>query len=288
MSRAFVSRRPIHFQMANMMTEFVSPDKTDSIYTALLDNLDEAVFVTDNDGILLFVSPNASRILGTPDIEPGGQIARLLGSAAQLEVSADLQDMQGTVFDSEGSTRYLRVRIKPIAIGAGTRLYLCRCAQEAGLTDFPLRETEARYRAVIRAIPDLILRIRSDNYVVEYIPANGSDMTLLPQPLHLTELVSEQAAVSLMRATAEALRSGHTQVCEYDERIADGVTLTEEARLVVDGPDTVLAIVRDVTERKMILAALETREHTASEFQYYLKQLHEAHVELAEVGLNDF
>lgn len=271
------------------MTEFVSSDNLDLTYFSLLEHLDEAAIITDDAGCILYAAPNASRVLGKPNIVPGTQIARLLGNAAQLEVSGETHDLQCTVVDSAGSTRYLLVRVKRVAIGNGTRLYLCRCAKEAGVTDFALRESEARFRAVISAIPDLILRIRSDNYVLEYIPANGSDMAPLPEPIHLSELVAPAAAESLIRAAAAALNSGHMQICEYDEQVADGVTLTEEARVIVDSPDTVLAIVRDVTERKLILAALETRERTASQFQYFLKQLHEAHVELTRIeDMKDF
>jgi protein-histidine pros-kinase len=274
--------------MASMMTEFVTPDKIDSGYLSLLEHMDEAALITDDIGRVLFVSPNASRILGRPDVKPGNQIARLLGNAAQLDVRGEIHDLQCTVVDSSGSIRYLIVRVKQVAVGEGTRLYLCRCARESGITDHALRESEARFRAVISAIPDLILRIRFDYYIVEYIPANSSDMAPLPEPIHLNELVSAAAAQSLMRATAEALLSGRMQICEYDEMVAEGVILTEEARVIVDGPDTVLAIVRDVTERKIILAVLEERERTAREFQNHLKQLHEAHVELAETDLQDF
>jgi PAS domain S-box-containing protein len=259
-----------------------------NIDVALLDHLDEAAFVTDDGGRILYASPNASRILGRPEIKPGGQIARLLGNASQLHANSKPHDLQCKVIASDGSIRYLMVRVKPVAIGAGTHLYLCRCAREAGVTDHALRESEARFRAIISAVPDLILRIRADHYVMEYIPANSSDMAPLPEPIHLSELVPGQAAQSLMQATTEALNSGRMQICEYDEQVADGVVLTEEARVVVDGPDTVLAIVRDVTERRVILAALEMRERTAREFQHYLKELHEAHVELAQTDLKDF
>jgi PAS domain S-box-containing protein len=279
----------IDHQMASKMTEYVPSDNIDSTYLALLEQLDEAAIITDDAGRVLYAAPNVGRVLGKTNIKPGIQITRLLGNAAQLDTSGEMRDLQCTVIDSSGSTRYLLVRVKRVNIGDGTRLYLCRCASEAGLTDFALRESEGRLRAVISAIPDLILRIRSDNYVVEYIPANGSDMALLPEPIHLSELVSPEAAESLIRATAEALHTGRMKICEYDEPVAEGVVLTEEARVVVDGPDTVLAIVRDVTERKLILAALETRERTASQFQYYLKQLHEAHVELAQIeDMKDF
>ena len=274
--------------MARVMTETVLLNNIDAMYLALLENLDEAAFITDDDGRVLFVSPNANRILGRQSIEPGGQITRLLGNAPQLKANSEPHDLQCKVVASDGSIRYLMVRVKPVAIGAGTRLYLCRCAREAGVTDHALHESEARFRAIISVIPDLILRIRFDHYVMEYIPANGSDMALLPEPIHLSALVSAEAAQSLMRATTEALNTGRMQICEYDEQVAEGVILTEEARVVVDSPDTVLAIVRDVTERKIILAALEMRERTAREFQHYLKELHEAHVELAQTDLKDF
>jgi PAS domain S-box-containing protein len=125
------------------MTEPIPPDNIDKSWLALLEHLDEAAFVTNEAGVVQYISPNASRILGRSDFQPGDSITQILGSKVQLETPGDMHDLRCAIVDSSGGTRYLLVRVKQAVIGAGTCLYLCRCAREGGMSDYELWEKEA-------------------------------------------------------------------------------------------------------------------------------------------------
>ena len=67
------------------------------------------------------------------------------------------------------------------------------------------------------------------------------------RPMH--EVLPDDMVAERMHYIQLALQTGEPQVYEYRFSTADGWRY-EEARIVTSGPDQVLAIVRDITERK--------------------------------------
>lgn len=122
-----------------------------------------------------------------------------------------------------------------------------------------LRQSEARHRALLEAVPDAILRIDSNGtYLDIKEPTNFKSI----QPT--AELVGKQQRDTLPLAVAQqvvyyndkALATGEIQSFEYALPI-DGKTYIRESRVVPVGHDEVIVIVRDVTQRKQAEA-----EHT--------------------------
>ena len=113
-----------------------------------------------------------------------------------------------------------------------------------------LRESEARNRAFIRAIPDLVFVNARDG---EYLAVHAPDPALLAAPpdaiLHrkLHELLPADLADRCLAAIGSALDSRTLQKVTYELPL-DGETRRFEARIAPCTPDTVLTIVRDVTE----------------------------------------
>ncbi|WP_306422208.1 PAS domain S-box protein [Nostoc sp. CHAB 5715] len=73
---------------------------------------------------------------------------------------------------------------------------------------------------------------------------------------HVHELLPNDVAAISLEAIAKTLDSGTLQTCEYQLPTPLGVK-DYEARLVVSGQDEVVAIVRDITERKQAEVALQ-------------------------------
>ncbi|MBN3923025.1 PAS domain S-box protein [Nostoc sp. NMS4] len=121
-----------------------------------------------------------------------------------------------------------------------------------------LQESEARYKAILDAIPDLMFRISRDG---EYLDLKSEDanITLSREEIlgkNLQELLPSDVAAISQVAIAKTLDSGILQTCEYQLPTYLGIR-DYEARLVVSGEDEVLAIVRDITDRKQGEVALQ-------------------------------
>lgn len=126
-----------------------------------------------------------------------------------------------------------------------------------------LRDSAAENRALISAIPDLIFTNRRDG---TFLSAHAIDPTQLPVPPDtlpnhsVGELFPEPIARQFEHAFAQALTSGTTQIVDYSLATPDSHR-DFEARVVRRDEDTLITIVRDVTERKKSETILRNSEH---------------------------
>ncbi|WP_009630746.1 PAS domain S-box protein [Synechocystis sp. PCC 7509] len=123
---------------------------------------------------------------------------------------------------------------------------------ESKHTELALRESEAKNRALLNAIPDLMLRLDKNGNCLNYLPAKTdtdrpNECAILPQ-----EIISQR-----MHHINRALQTGETQIFEYQLQV-QGTTCHHEVRIVVDGEDEVLAIVRDISSR--VTAEIELKQ----------------------------
>ncbi len=122
-----------------------------------------------------------------------------------------------------------------------------------------LLESEAINRALLAAIPDMMFRMDRDGTYLDFLPAKGQEPLVPPGEFigrKVHDVLPEELADQSLDYIKRALQSGETQAFEYELPIEGGLR-NYEARIVVSGVDEVLAIVRDVTERKRAEQALE-------------------------------
>jgi PAS domain S-box-containing protein len=126
-----------------------------------------------------------------------------------------------------------------------------------------LRQSEATNRAIVTAIPDLMIRARGDGTYLEIV---GNDrlrgvygVKRFSAGNTVQESLPPDLAAQRMHYIHQALTTGKLQV--YEHRITiDGQAQDEEVRILVLGDDEVLIMVRDITDRKQAEESLRIAE----------------------------
>jgi PAS domain S-box-containing protein len=116
-----------------------------------------------------------------------------------------------------------------------------------------LRESEERMRTLLSALPDLIFRIDRDGIFLDF-HTPSPDMPALPSDrligMRIADVMPPETAQKSLRLIEETLRGGEVSPT-FEYRLPIGGRATDfEARFARCGPDEVIAIVRDITEKK--------------------------------------
>jgi PAS domain S-box-containing protein len=125
-------------------------------------------------------------------------------------------------------------------------------------TEEALRRSEARTRALLDAIPDMIFEFTREGSILQFISSSIS-RPLLPPEQFLGKTIKEvlpSVADQTLFAIDRVLDSGQVHAFEY-QLFQEGETKTFEARMAPLRNDTVLAIVRDMSLQKWILGERE-------------------------------
>lgn len=115
-----------------------------------------------------------------------------------------------------------------------------------------LHRSEARNRAFLNAIPDLMFRINRAGTYLDFKADRDSDFAISPERMvgkTVFQVLPTEVAQQRMYYVERALQTGEVQVFEY-QLPKRNEQRDYEGRIVVSGQDEVLAIMRDITERK--------------------------------------
>ncbi|CAN1210014.1 hypothetical protein TUMEXPCC7403_07450 [Tumidithrix helvetica PCC 7403] len=126
-----------------------------------------------------------------------------------------------------------------------------------------LRKSEARNRAILNTLPDLLLLLKSDGTCVECImpsaPSTLNECEYLPVRKHISEVLPPEILVEQVQIFDRAIATGEVQI--YEHQIPKfGRLVYEEVRVAPYGEDEVLVIVRDISARKQAEQALKESE----------------------------
>ncbi|GAA6618320.1 PAS domain S-box protein [Scytonema sp. NUACC26] len=160
---------------------------------------------------------------------------------------------EGRIITPSGKLKWVQATSRPEQQPSGDIIWdgLIIDITDRKLAEEKLRESEARYKAILDAIPDLMFRLSRDGVYLDF-KGEGANVTIPRHEIigkHLQDFLPPDVVLLSQKAIAQALDSQSLQTCEYQLPSPQGMR-DYEARLVVSGQDEVLTIVRDITNRK--------------------------------------
>ncbi|XWX02511.1 ATP-binding protein [Aggregatilineales bacterium SYSU G02658] len=119
-------------------------------------------------------------------------------------------------------------------------------------SEMALIESEGRLRALLSALPDLVLRLNADGVYLDLHAPNDSDLVAPRDQIigrRIDQLLPADVSAKVMEALRRVMLTNQEQVIEYDLEIG-GALKSYEARMVASQPGEALTIVRNVTANK--------------------------------------
>ena len=213
---------------------------SEELHRVTLENISDAVFLTDDDGAFTFVCPNVDVIFGyTPDeVRAFTRIDGLLGGGlfdrGELALRHEVRNIECEVTVKSGQRRTVLVHAKSVSIKGATVLYTCHDITE-------LKQAEEQLRA---ARADL---------------AHASRLALVGELLaSITHEVNQPLTAIIGNASAGLLLLGQGaaegEAAELREVLDD---IIAEGRLAADIIDRLRALAR---KRPLALQALDVNE----------------------------
>lgn len=243
----------------------------------VIDTNPSLIFVKDWDSKFILANQAVAELYGTT-------VENLIGKTdadftsnsteAEAYVNADRQVMQTlqpvfnleeTCTTSAGTIRCLQTTKKPLLSPDGKTRYVLGVANDITLlkqAEEKLRQSENTKRAMIQAIPDLLIRMRDDGTHLEVINRGSVHLVGTEDQLasnHITDVLPLSVARGRLHCARKALTTGEVQLHEYQLTI-DGQPYYEEARVVPLQANEVLVMVRDISDRKQMEQDLRNSE----------------------------
>ncbi|MEE8473192.1 MAG: ATP-binding protein, partial [Dehalococcoidia bacterium] len=122
-----------------------------------------------------------------------------------------------------------------------------------------LRESEARSRALLEAIPDMMLRVRRDGTITDFKPSRRAEPFVSSAEFlgkNVSELLPPEVARQTMLHIERALKDGNVELFDYQLQ-GNAEVRDFEARIVASGAAEVTVIARDITKRKQAEKRIE-------------------------------
>jgi PAS domain S-box-containing protein len=259
-------------------------------YRMLIENIPDVVWMSDEKGATTFVSPAVERVYGYTPGEIRGGGADLWFGRLHPEDRARVMECYEGLFAGEGSfdieyrirrkdSRWIWLHDRAItsfdrdgevyAFGIFSDVTSLKEAEKS------LRESEFRQRVLLSALPDMIFRLSREGVFLDFKSPRDTQPLVPPEEFlgkNVTDFFPGEIGGQSLLHIAEALRTGKLQVFEYSLR-EQGKLMEYEARLAVSGEDEVLAVVRDVTERKRAVEELKSAKENLERQYEELKKL---------------
>ncbi|HXD12442.1 MAG TPA: PAS domain S-box protein, partial [Anaerolineales bacterium] len=173
----------------------------------------------------------------------------------KLKQKRSIYEPDDHIYHTDGSLRHVISFYELIQINnvdCILAMFYDMSAQKATMQ--ALQQSEARTRALLEAIPDLIFEFSAEGTFLKSIQPFVRNLLMAPDQFigrNVRDVMPKDIAEKTIYAVQNAIDNGKLESFEYQLQMNDGWR-EYEARIIASGADTALAIVRDITQRKWV------------------------------------
>ena len=243
--------------------------QTETQYRSIFENAIEGIFQTSAEGKYLQINPSLAQIYGydscTDLMESMGDISgQLYVQPQRRQEFIELMQTQGIVsqFESQvyrknGEVIWIAENARAVRDESGDLLYYEGTVEditERKNVEESLQKSEAKNRALLNVIPDVIFRLDREGFYLDLTLSSTGETLFDCSPAsiigrNISEILPIEISQKIQGYIEETLATRKISVFEYqwfvNQKLED-----YEMRIVMSDVNEVLAIVRDITERK--------------------------------------
>lgn len=246
-------------------------------YSHLFENAPVGIMLFNRDATILSVNSEVKRITGYNKGEMVGkrfrEISGLMTESSmaltkdrfrRLLLGEEFGSLELEITTKAGKRTIIEVTHSSVTTG-GDVMVIVRDVTERRKALWALKGSETKTRAILGAIPDMMFQLGEDGTFLDFKPSKTLRSAMPPSKFlrkKIQDVMPEEFANLVMRHVKKALQTGKTQRFEYQlpVQLKGGTPSDYEARIVVIGKTSVLAMVRDVTEQKKAAEMLKESE----------------------------
>ena len=239
--------------------------EAEEMFRVVAENSMVGVYVIDENCDLVYLNPMVLEIIGCEpeDFVIGKSVLdfvypedrslvceqikrRYEGAAKNLSYEVRLMHKDGHMLNIHVYSSMCMIEGKLLVIGTLIDITQQKVWEEA------ICESEKKNKAIIKAIPDALIRIDGSGIILEIIRTNESSLLINAATCigrHLSLVWPAEIAARISQGLERCVATGELQLCEYDRAEGDKV-VSKELRMVCYDENEVLLVIRDITERK--------------------------------------
>ena len=258
----------------------------EALFKATLENMSDAVVITDDEGRFTFVCPNTATIFGlsTEEVLLLGSIDKLLQAPVckidLLKAEREIRNIEHRFVDIFGKLHFLLITAKSVSIGGGTALYVMRDISDIKEVEKQNQSTEWKFQHFIANFPGIAYQFRKNRqgeFSYDFISEKclfffGTPAAEIVKDSSLVfRCIPELDLINVQRAIADSAKALSPYLIEHRVVRPDGrmfwVKVSSTPRHTRNGNIIWDGICLDITDRKQIEDSMHLTAETLRKAQ---------------------